>query len=219
MKRNTLFVILCCCIIAFSGCSILQFSNLLNCKFAMAGVRNVTWAGINFSNISSPSDLSLTNLTKALDAIKRMDFTISCDVNVKTENPTNRMARLIGYDYELFLDNQTNPIATGSSRDKEYIIPANSTMDIPIPVKMDLVSVVKNKEVGSIIKCIKDIQGKGNGTSSDVTVKFTPYLSMGRAPVRLSPLTLTKTFQSSEKMSKKERKELDKSSNSIKSRR
>jgi len=210
MKRKTLFVILCCCIIAFSGCSILQFSNLLNCKFAMAGVRNVTWAGINFSNISSPSDLSLTNLTKALDAIKRMDFTIACDVNVKTENPTNRMARLIGYDYELFLDNQIKPIATGSSRDKEYI---------PIPVKMDLVSVVKNKEIGNIIKCIKDIQGKGNGTSSDVTVKFTPYLSMGRAPVRLSPLTLTKTFQSSEKMSKKEQKELKQSTNSAKLRR
>ena len=103
MKRNTLFVILCCCIIAFSGCSILQFSNLLNCKFAMSGVRNVTWAGINFSNINSLQDLSITNMTKALDAIKRMDFTVTCDVNVKTENPTNRMARLIGYDYELFL--------------------------------------------------------------------------------------------------------------------
>lgn len=216
MKRNTLFVILCCCIIAFSGCSILQFSNLLNCKFAMSGVRNVTWAGINFSNINSLQDLSITNMTKALDAIKRMDFTITCDVNVKTENPTNRMARLIGYDYELFLNGQPNAIAKGSSRDKEYIIPANSTAEIPIPVTMDLVSVVKNREVGSIIQCIRDIQGKGNGTSSDVTVKFTPYLSMGRAPVRLSPLTLTKTFQSSEKMSRKEKKQ---TSNTAKSKR
>lgn len=216
MKRNTLFVILCCCIIAFSGCSILQFSNLLNCKFAMAGVRNVTWAGINFSNINSLQDLSITNMTKALDAIKRMDFTVTCDVNVKTENPTNRMARLIGYDYELFLNGQPNAIAKGSSRDKEYIIPANSTAEIPIPVTMDLVSVVKNREVGSIIQCIRDIQGKGNGTSSDVTVKFTPYLSMGRAPVRLSPLTLTKTFQSSEKMSRKEKKQ---TSNTAKSKR
>lgn len=216
MKRNTLFVILCCCIIAFSGCSILQFSNLLNCKFAMSGVRNVTWAGINFSNINSLQDLSITNMTKALDAIKRMDFTVTCDVNVKTENPTNRMARLIGYDYELFLNGQPNAIAKGSSRDKEYIIPANSTAEIPIPVTMDLVSVVKNREVGSIIQCIRDIQGKGNGTSSDVTVKFTPYLSMGRAPVRLSPLTLTKTFQSSEKMSRKEKKQ---TSNTAKSKR
>ncbi|MBR4787019.1 MAG: LEA type 2 family protein [Bacteroidales bacterium] len=216
MKRNTLIIILCCSIIAFSGCSILQFSNLLNCKFAMAGVRNVTWAGINFSNVNSLQDLSITNMTKALDAIKRMDFTITCDVNVKTENNTNRMARLIGYDYELFLNGQPNAIAKGSSRDREYIIPANSTVEIPIPVSMDLVSVVKNREVGSIIQCIRDIQGKGNGTSSDVTVKFTPYLSLGRAPIHLSPITLTKTFQSSEKMSKREKKQ---TSNTAKSKR
>ena len=207
MKKHILISIIICCIVTLTGCSILQFSNLMNCKFAMAGVKNVTWAGINFSNVSSVSDLSITNAAKALEAIKNLDFTVSCDVNVKTENPTNRMARLVGYDYELFLDDNSKPVATGSSRDKEYIIPANSTMIIPIPVKMDLVSVIKNREVGSIIKCIKDIQDKGNGTSSDVKVKFTPYLSMGRAPMRLSPITLTKTFQSSPKATKKDKKQ------------
>lgn len=207
MKNKFLISIVICCIVTFSGCSILQFSNLMNCKFAMAGVRNVTWAGINFSNVSSVRDLSITNMSNALEAIKNMDFTISCDVNVKTENPTNKMARLVGYDYELFLNDNTKPIATGSNRDKEYIIPANSTVVIPIPVKMDIVSVVKNKEVGAIIKCIKDIQDKGNGTSSDVKVKFTPYLSMGRTPVKLAPLTLTKTFQSSPKATGKAKKQ------------
>ncbi len=206
MKKHLLIRILVCGVVTLTGCSVLQFSNLLNCKFAMSGINNVTWAGINFSNVSSAKDLSITNMSKALDAIKNLDFTISCDVNVKTENPTNRMARLIGYDYELFLNDQPNAIATGSSRDKEYIIPANSTMVIPIPVKMNLASVVKNREVGSIIKCIKDIQDKGNGTSSDVKVKFTPYLSTGRAPVKLSPITLTKTFQSSPKATRKDSK-------------
>lgn len=207
MKNKLLISVLLCCIVMLSGCSILQFSNLRNCQFAMAGVRNVTWAGINFSNVSSARDLSITNMSKALESIKNLDFTISCDVNVKTENPTNKMARLVGYDYELFLNDNTKPVATGSSRDKEYIIPANSTVVIPIPVKMDLVSVIKNKEVGSIIKCIKDIQDKGNGTSSDVKVKFTPYLSMGRTPVKLAPITLTKTFQSSQKATKKDKKQ------------
>lgn len=207
MKKHVLICLIVCSIVTLTGCSILQFSNLLNCKFAMAGVQNVTWAGINFSNVSSAKDLSITNLSKAMEAIKNLDFTITCDVNVKTENPTNRMARLIGYDYELFLNNQPNAIATGSSRDKEYIIPANSSMVIPIPVKMNLVSVIKNREVGSIIKCIKDIQDKGNGTSSDVKVKFTPYLSMGRTPIKLSPITLTKTFQSSPKATKQDRKQ------------
>jgi len=207
MKKHILISIIVCCIVTLTGCSILQFSNLRNCKFAMAGIQNVTWAGINFSKVSSARDLSITNMSKALEAIKDMDFTITCDVNVKTENPTNSMARLVGYDYELFLNDNSKPIATGSSRDKEYIIPANSTMVIPIPVKMDLVSVVKNKEVGSIVKCIKDIQDKGNGTSSDVKVKFTPYLSMGRTPIRLAPLTLTKTFQSSPKATRKTKKQ------------
>ncbi len=207
MKKHLLFSILVCCIVALSGCSILQFSNLLNCKFAMAGIQNVTWAGINFSNVNSVRDLSVTNLSKAMSAIKDMDFNITCDVKVKTENTTNRMARLIGYDYELFLDNNTKPVATGSSKDKEYIIPANSTVVVPIPVKMDLVSVIKNKEVGSIINCIKNIQDKGNGTSSDVTVKFTPYLSMGKTPARLSPITLTKTFQSSPKATRETKKQ------------
>ncbi len=197
MKRNFLFSIILCCIVVLSGCSILQFSNLMNCQFAMAGIRNVTWAGINFSDISSPRDLSLTNLTRAMESIRNRDFTISCEVNVRTENSTNRIARLIGYDYELYLDDSTKPIATGSSKDKEYIIPAHSTTVIPIPVTMDLVSVIKNKEVGSIINCIRNIMDKGNGTSTDVTVKFTPYLSVGSKPRKLSPITLTKTLQSS----------------------
>ena len=207
MKKHILISIIVCCIVTLTGCSILQFSNLRNCKFAMAGIQNVTWAGINISQISSTRDLSISNMTNALTAIKNMDFTITCDVNVKTENPTNQMARLVGYDYELFLNDNTKPVATGSSHDKEYFIPANTTVIIPIPVKVDLVSVIKNKEVGSIIKCIKDIQDKGNGTSSDVKVKFTPYLSVGRTPVKLAPLTLTKSFQSSPKATRKTQKQ------------
>lgn len=207
MKRYFLFSIILCCIVALSSCSILQFANLKNCNFAMAGIQNVTWAGINFSNVSSARDLSVTDLAKAMEAIKNLDFKITCDVKVNVENPTNRIARLIGYDYELYLDNKTKPIVTGSSRDKEYLIPANTISVIPIPVKMDLVSMIKHQEIGSIINCIRNIQDKGNGTSSDIKVRFTPYLSMGNNPTRLSPITLTKTFQSSQKETSKAKKQ------------
>ena len=77
MKKRILFSIVVCCVVTLTGCSILQFSNLLNCKFAMAGVQNVTWAGINFSNVSSAKDLSITNLSKAMEAIKNLDFNMT----------------------------------------------------------------------------------------------------------------------------------------------
>ncbi|MCR4681461.1 MAG: hypothetical protein K5636_07635 [Bacteroidales bacterium] len=194
MKKRILYTIIVACAIVLGGCAMAQFANLRHCTFEMGKITDIKWADINLSNVNSVADLSVTNMTKALTALKNKDFVVSCTVNVKTKNATDRLARLIGYDYELFLEDKL--VATGSSKDTEYVINPHTTTTIPVPVNIDLVNVIKKKEIGDIINCIRNLNDKGTGKDSNVKVKFTPYASTGKKTVPLAPITLKKTISS-----------------------
>lgn len=177
-----------------SGCGLLQFANLFKCDFSYDGISNVEWAGINFNNIKSVSDLTVVAASKVVSAIADKNFVINCDVDVKVKNDTKRPARVIGYDYEFYIEDKL--AATGSSKDVEYVINPYSTSVIAVPVRVDLVDVIKKRELGDIINCIRNLMDKGKGEASKVTVKFTPYASVGKEPKRMATITLNKTFES-----------------------
>lgn len=191
--KSTIFAICLCGLLTLGSCSIFQFANLLNCKFDMADISNITWAGINLSKVNSVKDLSMDNLKKAGKAIKTGDYKVSCSVNVNAKNETKRAAKLIGYDYQLFLDNM--PLAEGSSKNNTYVIQPNSTLKIPVPVSIDIANIVKRGEIDNIINFVRNLKDCGNGTESKVQVKFTPYMNVGKESKKLTTITLNKTFQ------------------------
>ena len=201
MRKNLFFTLLVVSMVLLSGCALTQFTNLAKCKFAYDGIQNVQWAGINFGNIHSPSDLSVVMAAKAVSAIADKNFVISCDVGVKVKNDTKRIARVIGYDYELYIDNKL--AATGSSKDVEYLINPHSTKTIAVPVRVDLVDIIKKREVGDIINCIRNLMDKGKGDASKITVKFTPYSSIGKEPRRMATITLNRTIESQKQTTSK----------------
>lgn len=158
----------------------------------MDRVVDVNWADINLSNVHGLSDLSLSNMTKAAKAIKDKDFNVSFKVMVKVKNNTRNKARLIGYDYELYLEDKF--LAKGSSHNVEYYVNPSNTATIPIPVQVNLADVVKKKEVGDIIRCVKNLDGSGSNKESNVAVKFTPYLYLGKKQMKLPAVTLHQTI-------------------------
>ena len=160
----------------------------------MDHVADVIWADINMSNVNGLSDLSVTNMTKAAKAIKDKDFNVSFKVMVKVKNNTRNMARLIGYDYELYLEDKF--LAKGSSHNVEYYVNPSNTTIIPIPVQVNLADVVKKKEVGDIIRCVRNLGGSGSNKESNVAVKFTPYLYVGKKQMKLPAVTLHQTISS-----------------------
>ncbi|MEG2070182.1 MAG: hypothetical protein RR034_02260 [Bacteroidales bacterium] len=193
MKKILLIGLIAIAFLAGS-CSIGQLINLANCQFNVQDVTDITWAGINLSKILSPEELTFSNAANAAKAIVNKDFNIQCKVNINAKNDTKKVAKLIGYDYVLYLDG--NEIASGNDSNGSYVIPPNGgTTLIPIPVKINLAKILQKESVESIINFAKNLTDYGNGTKSKVTVKFRPYMSAGSSTKKLPAIKLSKKFQ------------------------
>lgn len=192
--KKTLIVVTIVCLTFLAGCSsLIQVANLINCKFSMANVSDITWADINLSNIRSVSDLSFSMLQKAATAIKNKDFGVSANVNVNVKNESQKPAKIFAFDYELLLEN--SPLASGSNKNFSYAINPQTTTVVPVPVKADLVKIIKNGQVGDVVNFARNLMDYGNGQESNVKIKLTPYAGTNGKSTKLPTLTLNKTFQ------------------------
>lgn len=194
LRKITIIVAVACATL-FAGCaSLAQIANLINCKFSMANISDITWADINLSNIKSVSDLSLSMLQKAATAIKNKDFGVSANLNVDVKNETTQPAKVFAFDYELLLEN--NPLASGKNSNFSYAVNPKSTTRVPVPLKVDIVQIIKNGQVGDVVNFARNLSDYGNGKESNVKIKLTPYIGT-KKPTKLAPIVLNKTFQSS----------------------
>lgn len=196
LKKLTIILAVTTTLFFAGGCGLAQLINMINCKFSLANVSDITWAGINLSNIKSVSDLQFSDLQKALVAIKNKDFRIGCNINVNAKNVTTQPAKLCAYDYNLYLEGSS--IAQGSSTTQTTIINPQSTSLIHVPLSMDLVKIFTNGDTKNVVNFARNLMDYGNGTPSNVAVKFTPYLNTkdgtGKG-VKMPAITLNKTFQ------------------------
>lgn len=196
LKKAFSIILISCSLLFLGGCGLAQLINLINCKFNLANVSDITWAGINLSNIKNISDLQWSDLQKALQAVKNKDFRIGCNVNVNAKNETEKPAKLCAYDYDLLLEGSS--IAQGSSASRTTIINPKTTTLIQVPLSMDLVSIFRNGDAKNVINLARNLMDYGNGTESNVKVKFTPYINTPNGTgkgAKMPTITLNKTFQ------------------------
>lgn len=196
LKKLTIILAVTVTMLFMGGCGLAQLINLINCKFSLANISDITWAGINISNIRSVSDFQWSDLQKAYQAIKNKDFRIGCNVNVNAKNETTQPAKLCAYDYDLFLEGSS--IAQGSSTTQTTLINPQSTALIHVPLSMDLYNIFKNGDAKNVINLARNLMDYGNGTESNVKVKFTPYINSANGTgkgAKLPTITLNKTFQ------------------------
>lgn len=196
LKRIITVLLISCTLLFMGGCGLAHLINLINCKFSLANVSDITWAGINLSNIKSISDLQWSDLQKAAKAILNKDFKIGCNLNVNAKNETAMPAKLCAFDYELFLEESA--VAKGSSAMKTTTINPNTVTLVKVPLSMDLLSIFRNGDTKNVINFAKNMTDYGNGTPSNVKVKFTPYIttkSDDNKGVQLPAIVLNKTFQ------------------------
>ena len=196
LKKLTIILAVTATLLFAGGCGLAQLINIINCKFSLANINNITWAGINLSNIRTISDLQWSDLQKAYQAIKNKDFKIGCHVNVNAKNETENPAKLCAYDYDVFLEGSS--IAQGSSATQTTVINPKSTALIHVPLSMDLYNIFKNGDAKNVINLARNLMDYGNGTESNVKVKFTPYINTANGTgkgAKLPTITLNKTFQ------------------------
>ena len=196
LKKAFSIILISCSLLFLGGCGLAQLINLINCKFNLANVSDITWAGINLSNIKSVSDLQWSDLQKAVQAVKNKDFRIGCNVNVNAKNDTEKPAKLCAFDYDLLLEGSS--IAQGSSTDRTTIINPQTTTRIAVPLSMDLVNIFRNGDTKNVINLARNLTDYGNGKESNVKVKFTPYINTPNGTgkgAKMPTITLNKTFQ------------------------
>lgn len=196
IKRTLTILLIAATTFFMAGCGLAQLINLINCKFSLANINNITWAGINLSNIKSVSDLQWSDLQKVYQAVRDKDFKIGCTVNVNAKNETNKPAKLCAYDYDVFLEGSS--IAQGSSSTQTTVINPQSTALIHVPMSMDLYNIFKNGDAKNVVNLARNLMDYGNGTESNVKVKFTPYINTANGTgkgAKLPTITLNKTFQ------------------------
>ena len=196
LKKALSIILIFTTLLFLGGCGLAQLINLINCKFNLANISDITWAGINLSNIRSVSDLQWSDLQKAYQAVRNKDFRIGCNVNVNAKNETSMPAKLCAFDYDLLLEGSS--IAQGSSTSRSTIINPQTTTRIPVPLSMDLVSIFKNGDAKNVINLARNLMDYGNGQESNVKVKFTPYINTADGTgkgAKLPTITLNKTFQ------------------------
>ncbi|MBO4382388.1 MAG: hypothetical protein J5799_05550 [Bacteroidales bacterium] len=196
LKKTIIILAVTATTLFAGGCGLAQLINLINCKFNLANISDITWAGINLSNIKSVNDLQWSDLQKAIVAIKNKDFRIGCNVNVNAKNDTEKPAKLCAFDYDLLLEGSS--IAQGSSTDRTTIINPKTTTRIAVPLSMDLVSIFKNGDTKNVINLARNMTDYGNGKESNVKVRFTPYINTPNGTgkgAKMPTITLNKTFQ------------------------
>ena len=196
LKKTLTVIMISCTLLFLGGCGLAQLINLINCKFNLANISDITWAGINLSNIKSVSDLQWSDLQKAIVAIKNKDFRIGCNVNVNAKNDTEKPAKLCAFDYDLLLEGSS--IAQGSSTDRTTIINPQTTTRIAVPLSMDLINIFRNGDTKNVINLARNLTDYGNGQDSNVKVRFTPYINTPNGTgkgAKLPTITLNKTFQ------------------------
>ncbi|MBQ3851174.1 MAG: hypothetical protein II751_03590, partial [Bacteroidales bacterium] len=83
----------------------------------------------------------------------------------------------------------------GQNKNHTYTINPNSIQTIPVPIKADIVSIIKNGQVGDVVNFTRNLMDYGNGKESNVKIKLTPYAGTKENSVKLPTITLNKTFQ------------------------
>ncbi|HRT13493.1 MAG TPA: hypothetical protein P5134_02665 [Bacteroidales bacterium] len=191
MKKIT---ILAAIVLLFSGCAIQRALNMVNLQYQMGDIVNINWAGINLSKVKSVNDLSVADAAKAAAAIARKDFTITCNMNVIARNKTSQPAALGGFDYELQLDGKK--LIDGSNPKINLSIPPNGTQQIiPIPMRIDIREVLQAETLESFLNLVGQLTNYGIGNPSKVALKFRPYVKVADTNIKMSYITLNKTFQ------------------------
>lgn len=178
----------------FSGCDqLMETLNMINCKYKIDQLANVSWAGIDLTNIQSFEDLSVSDLAKAGLAISQNDYNVNFDMNILALNETETAAKISGFDYILLLND--SEITNGEYDTELTIEPNGGTGILPISMNIDAQNIVSGGTVEDVVNMVLNMVNYGNGESSDVAVKFSPWIPVGNTIQKMPYITLSHTLQ------------------------
>lgn len=188
------FIVLLPAFMLLSSCSVLQeagkFANIVNCRFRLESVKQLTLAGVNVQRIQKLSDLTLADGAKLATAVATSHFPLTFTLNTEVSNPNASSARMTQFDWILLIDDIE---MTAGTVNNSYTIPAKGSSIIPMQMNIDLKKALSGKSADAIINFGLNLAGSGNEPTR-FTLKVRPTIAVGTYSITY-PNYLTVTTQ------------------------
>jgi hypothetical protein len=169
------------------GCAALSsLAALRQVDFELAGVGEVSLAGVELTGLRGVQDLSALQMAQVGLAVARGNLPLSLVLDVQAENPSgNPDARLAGLDWELFVDGR--PTVTGQLAEAASL-PSGVVTPVPIEVGLDLMDFFS----GGLEELVDLAIGlAGGGDTVPLRLEATPTVETPIGPIRYPrPLVL-----------------------------
>ena len=186
--KTTIAAILSC-IIILPGCKVIQdaansLNSLKELQFKLGDVHNFTAAGIDISKLSSPSNLSVMDGVKALNAYNSKKLPITFTLDVLAKNPNTGSSTSSGTDlfikrmgWTLYIDGKKT--INGVAGNGLKIPGSGQTTTIPLSMSLNLLQFFGDKQYEDLINLAFAIGGVSGSSSrlkltAEVTVS-TPF--------------------------------------------
>lgn len=173
------FLVLLPALMLLSSCSVLQeagkFANIVNCRFRLESVKQLTLAGVNVQNVKKLSDLTLVDGAKLATAVASGQFPLTFTLNTEVSNPNASSAKMTQFDWILLIDDIE---MTAGTVNNSYTIPAKGASVIPMQINIDLKKALSGKSADAIINFGLNLAGTGNEPTR-FTLKVRPTISVG----------------------------------------
>jgi hypothetical protein len=173
----------------YAGCALLQgIAALRSVEFDLDRVSNAHLAGVSLDRVQSVNQLSSTDLARVAAALVRGELPFEFTLHVGAENPEeNRVeARLVDFDWTLFLENRETISGTF---DQRVLMPPGQRVDIPIEMRLDLLQFF-DRGATDAIELALNLIGAG-GRPKQIAVEAVPTIQTPLGPIRYPrPITI-----------------------------
>ena len=169
-------------LLALSGCATLQqIGALQQVDFSLRGVSQVRLAGIDFSQVRSFSDLSLSDAAALAAAVRDRDLPLSLQLDVVGSNPPDNYAdaRMVELDWTLFLEDRET---VSGVVDREVVLPRGQPTSIPVNVSLNLVEFYEGN-AQDLFELAQSLAGVG-GEPKEVALEALPTVQTSLGPIR-----------------------------------
>lgn len=179
--------------LVFVSCSTIKqiantLDNMKRLEFKLGNVNNFRLAGINLTNKSKISDLSVTDALKLTAAFTSRRLPAEFVLNVDARNPnssnansvsTNTNASLTNFEWRLIIDDV--PTIAGNISSPVSVPGQGGSTVIPLSINIDLFEFFGNQGYDRIINLATAIGGSGN--SSRLKLDARPTVKIGSIPI------------------------------------
>jgi len=166
---------------ALSGCATLaSVLSLTQVDFDLESVGRVELAGVDLTRIRGYDDLSALDALRVGTALARGALPLELTLNVRADNPPdNPEARLVGLDWDLFLEGRRT---VGGGIAQAFVLPSGQATRVPVEIRLDLLEFFEGS-TRDLVNLAAGLAGVG-GQPVAIRLDATPTVDTPLGPIR-----------------------------------